>query len=671
MVDYRPLRRSAGTRKPYDRAVSTICQECTVGCGLLAYVQEDRIVDIQGDEDHRVNRGRLCAMGSAFAQGIDSPDRISAPAARKSLQDEFDQIENWDAALDALADGLRKVRERHGPEALVIGCDPEAGPDFYYGAKRFARLWGTPYVFEPFDEPRASWPPDLNSPTRPSSDWIHSGVLLLVEADLASTHPVAMNWIMDARNRGAKIVVADSRFTATMSKADVGVLIRPESGNWLGSAIMKILLENDSCRTDCIEAGFSDPASWRQSFSAVALQSLADASGLSLNTLDELGRLLGVRGPVTVITGKSLAYQPHYGVWLTLATAMGWVGSPGGGWYPCDSGRPEIDVMSDIDEEPGKILDWLYGDHHALATYALEKGISGEHPPIKAVIGSGNCLETFLAILGRNAPDMELISHFGTFPNRTVNLSHMVFPAVAWAERDTVCFNNDRAVQWAPKILDPKPECRSGLDFWIGLAQRCGWEEFFPWVDDNGCADHRAFFSWLLGKSPVTSGITVDLLASPTESEEIATWPSCGGLPIEPDSPMFPTADGKIVPEDADSPSDLEPQEDERLPLCLEVSPVVFRDRDTGSWWPWTKELVNDQLVEINPVTAQKLGIESGDEVVVEGPERGMEGIAALTRVVPEWMVGVQHGLNENRVLVRKKDMPREEAIDALRETTL
>ncbi len=669
MVDYRPLRRSVGTRKLYDRVVSTICQECTVGCGLLAYVQDDRIVDIQGDEAHPVGRGRLCAMGTAFLQAFDNPDRIQAPAVRESPQGQFDQMEDWPAALDALADALRKVRERHGPESLVIGCDPEAGPDFYYGAKRFARLWGTPYVFEPFEEPRAPWPPDLNAPSGPSSDWIRSRVLLLVESDVASTHPIAMSWIMEARRRGAKIVVADSRFTATMSKADVGLLIRPQSGNRLGTAILKMLLESDSCRTDLIEAGFSEPASWRESFSTVTLQSLADETGLSVDQLDELGRLLAARRNTTVITGKRLAYLPHYGIWLTLSAAAGWV-APGAGWYPLDSGRPEIDVLGDIEEESGKILDWLYGDHHTLATYALEKGISGEHPPLNAVIASGNCLETFLAILGRNAPDMDLIAHFGSYPNGTYSLSHMVFPASAWAERDTLCFNNDRAVQWAPKIFDPKPGCRSGLDFWIGLAQRFGWEEFFPWIGDDGQGDRRAFFNWLLKQSSVTAGLTVDQVTSVTESHKTVTWPSDGERVLKPDSPVFPTADGKIVPQDADSPAEPEPQPDERFPLGLEVSPVVFRDRNTGFWWPWTRELVNDQIVQINPITAQKLGIENGEEIVVEGPTGDMQGTAGLTRMVQERMVAVHRGLNGNRVLVRKRDMPSEEAIDILREAT-
>ncbi|MFH1113495.1 MAG: molybdopterin-dependent oxidoreductase [Pseudomonadota bacterium] len=649
--------------------VSTICQECTVGCGLLAYVQDGRIVDIQGNESHPVSRGRLCAMGTAFVRAFDGPDRVRVPAVRRSPQDQFDQIEDWAAALDTLADGLRKVRERHGPESLVIGCDPEAGPDFYYGAKRFARLWGTPYVFEPFDEPRAPWPADFNAPARPCSDWIRSRVLLLVESDLAATHPTAMGWVMDARRLGAKIVVADSRFTATMSKADIGLLIRPQSGNSLGTAILKMLLESGSCRTDIIGAGFSDPESWKESFSSVTLQSLADETGLPADKLDELGRLLAARRTTTVITGKRLAYVPHYTIWLTLAAAMGWIGKPGAGWYPCDSGRPEIDVLGDIEEESGKILDWLYGDHHTLATSALEKGISGEHPPLNAVIGSGNCLETFLAILGRNAADMDLIAHFGSYPNETFNLSHMVFPAAFRAERDTLCFNNDRAVQWAPKILEPEPGCRSGLDFWIGLAQRFGWEEFFPWTGDNGQGDHRAFFNWLLKRCPVTEGLTVDQVMSTTGSQQPAAWPLDAEQLLKPGSPLFRAVEAETVPEDEESPARREPQPDERFPLAFEVCPVVFRNRNTGFWWPWTKELVNDRIVHINPVTAQKLGIENGEEIVVESPEGDMQGTADLTRMVPEVMVAAYRGVHGDRVLVRKKDMPNEEAIYILKET--
>lgn len=669
MADYRPLRRSSGTCKPHDRSVTTICRQCNVGCGLKAYVQGNRIVDVQGDEDHPVSRGRLCAMGTAFVQGLDSPDRIVVPAVRKSLQDEFDQIEDWDIALDTLADGLRRNRETHGAESLLIGCDPEAGPDFYYGAKRFARLWGTPYVFEPFEEPfSSSLSEDLYAPDASADEWLQSRVLFLVEADPASTHPVAMGRIMDARDRGATIVVADSRFTATMSKADVALLIRPESGNWFGMAILKILLENGSCDSDRIEAAFLDHGAWRESFAQAALESIAEPVGLSEEDIRELGGLLGTRSPATVITGKGLAYLADYGIWRTMAAAMNWSGREGGGWYPIDSGRPEIDVSADVGDEPWKDLEWLFGDHHTLAKYVLEAGKSGEKPEINAMIGSGNCLNHFLAVVRPHVADMDLVSHFGSVPNDTYKLSHLVFPAAGLPEQDTLCFSNDRAVQWAGKIVDPKPGCRSGLDFWAGLAQRFGWEEHFPWTGEDGRADHRAFYDWLLELSPLLEGISVDSLTAQMDKGVLEFWPTAEKALVKPEPPMFPTADGKIAPTRAALPTKPAAAETDQFPFVLHVSPALSRIRDTASWWPWTNELENDCTVQIHPSTAVILGIENGNEIMLEGPEGEMEGLAALSRMVPEGMVWTLHPFNGNKALVRKKGMTSKEALNALRE---
>jgi anaerobic selenocysteine-containing dehydrogenase len=669
MADYRPLKRSAGTRKPYERSVTTICRQCNVGCGLTAYVQGNRIVDVQGDEDHPVSRGRLCAMGTAFVQGLDSPARITVPSVRKSLNDEFDQVEDWDNALDALADGLRKNRETHGAESLLIGCDPEAGPDFYFGAKRFARLWGTPYVFEPLEEPfSSSLPEDLNAPDGSAFDWVHSSVLFLVEVDPASTHPVLMSRILDARDRGATIVVADSRFTATMSKADVQLLIRPETGNRLGMAVLKILLENGQCDSQRIDAGFSDSQAWSDSYAQAALERIAEPIGLSLEKIRELGGLLGTRSPATVITGKALAYLSHYGIWRTIAGAMNWSGVEGGGWYPIDSGRPGIDVSADIEEGPWKDLEWLFGDHHTLAKYVLDTGKSGQQPEIQALIGSGNCLNHFLAIVRPHVADMDLISHFGLFPNDTYKLSHMVFPAAAQPEQDTLCFSNDRAVQWAEKILEPKPGCRSGLDFWTGLAQRFGWEDHFPWIGEDGCADHRSFYDWLLEQSPLLEGTSVESLQFKMKEKGLVHWPTTDRALVKPKAPMFPTSDGKIAPTRAESTIQQTTADTDRLPFVLQVSPPVSRMRDIVSWWPWTHELENDRTIQINPRAAALLGIENGNEIVMEEPDGEMEGLACLSRMVPDGMVWTVRPFTARRVLVRKKGMTSQEALNASRE---
>ena len=147
MLDHYPVKRSPGSRQEPDYQVRTVCQECSVGCGLLALVKGGRIVDVQGDEEHPISRGKLCARGTAFVQGLTLPERLVHPAGRKEPREPLQDLADWKTGLDLLAQQLRELKEHHGPDALLIGCDREGGLDFYLGAMRFAQLWGTSQVF--------------------------------------------------------------------------------------------------------------------------------------------------------------------------------------------------------------------------------------------------------------------------------------------------------------------------------------------------------------------------------------------------------------------------------------------------------------------------------------------------------------------------------------------
>ena len=85
MLERHPIKRSPGSRQERDRLVKTACQECSVACGLVASVKDGRIVDVQGDEDDAVSRGRLCARGTSFVQGITSPERRSTTGRGASI----------------------------------------------------------------------------------------------------------------------------------------------------------------------------------------------------------------------------------------------------------------------------------------------------------------------------------------------------------------------------------------------------------------------------------------------------------------------------------------------------------------------------------------------------------------------------------------------------------
>jgi anaerobic selenocysteine-containing dehydrogenase len=657
MLANEPLRRFSGTSKAHERAVRTVCQECSVGCGLLVYVKDDRIVDLQGDEDHPVNRGRLCAKGMAFIQGLTHPDRITLPATRNRRQGPFEAMDNWEKGLDLLAERLKRVKDQHGPEALIIGCDPEAGVDFFMGARRFARLWGTPHVYSPLEEPAHDIVSARDAhPAAPAKDWLNSRTLLLIEADIAATHPVAFGRILDAQRRGTKIVVVDTRFTATMSKADVAMIIKPHSGNRFGLALMKLLLDEEIVHQETLNNRFEEAQTWQSTFSAMALDESGSAIGLQLDDIRRLALLLSRHQPAVLITGKRLAFASQYGIWPTMARAMGWQGTTGGGWYPLESGAPHLDPSGDLEDAP------IINRNDAAGVFPYQ--MNGDPPPslddlkAKALIGSGDCLSDFFKPLRSLHSDMDLVVYFGSFPNRTRQKAHMVFPAAAWVESDGLSFSNDGAVEWCPKVVKAGDACRSGLGFWMRLAQRFGWEDAFPWQKANGLADHQAFYQWLLNRSEDTAHLDFEQVLQ--EDRQVFWQEAAPPPPVDKVKPQ--SAPDAIVrgPESDDADS---------YPLLLQTTRAASRAGSAGRWWTWTHDLEPEDAILIHPSVAGALEIENGESVRLLSADEIVEGVACINRMVPPWLVWSSRRMHTRRVLIHRQGQSPQEACERLKAT--
>jgi anaerobic selenocysteine-containing dehydrogenase len=655
MIDTVSLRRKPGTRKEHDQVISACCQECAVGCGLLAYVKDERIVDIQGNEDHPISKGRLCARGIAFVQGLTASNRITLPGARSRSSGPFEAFDNWEKGIDSLAERLRRVKEQHGAESLVIGCDPEAGLDFYLGAQRFARLWGTPHVYHPLQEATdLELPAELRHPTIESCQWSRSGCLVLIEADLAATHPVAFQRVLEAQRSGTKIIAADSRFTTTLSKADIAVLIEPNRGNDLGLALLKILLEEKLVDDQASDIRFKDYQQWMDTYTALPMGSLEEATGLKADKIRTIARALGRHQPAVLITAKRLAFARHYGIWRTMARSMGWLGAAGAGWYPLESGLPRLDPTAGLEEVQPAVSRCETIAFPYQPNRLWQGALDGME--IKALIGSGNCLGDFLAPLQKQVNASDLTVYFGSFPNRTRQAAHMVFPAAAWAERDSVGFTNDGAVQWSPRVVKPNDACRTGLGFWMRLAQRFGWEEYFPWKKANGLADQKAFYQWLFKNSPQTGDLQMDQI-------EKADPPVCW----LPDAAAFSQSDAPLLPAPDTVPPRPAAEDPSAYPLGFHATRAMTRSGDASGWWPWTRELEDEMGIQINPRVARALEIENGETIVVASEDEVIEGPAAISRMVPPRLVWSLQRMPADRVLVYRKGQSPEEARNRLK----
>ena len=62
---------------------ATTCRECSAGCGVIAETRDGRVIKLEGNPSHPVNRGALCARGQAALQGLYNPDRFRGPMIRR------------------------------------------------------------------------------------------------------------------------------------------------------------------------------------------------------------------------------------------------------------------------------------------------------------------------------------------------------------------------------------------------------------------------------------------------------------------------------------------------------------------------------------------------------------------------------------------------------------
>jgi formate dehydrogenase major subunit len=89
---------------------TTSCNFCSCGCGMVASVREGKLIAMEGDYDHVVNRGSLCVKGISMFATHASPDRLAKPRFRAPGSDRWEEI-SWEDAIERIAQKIRKTRD--------------------------------------------------------------------------------------------------------------------------------------------------------------------------------------------------------------------------------------------------------------------------------------------------------------------------------------------------------------------------------------------------------------------------------------------------------------------------------------------------------------------------------------------------------------------------------
>ncbi|SHN50911.1 formate dehydrogenase major subunit [Desulfovibrio litoralis DSM 11393] len=105
------------------KATTSVCCYCAVGCGLIVNTAEDgngRTINVEGDPDHPINEGALCAKGAAVWQLAENDMRTKKPLYRAAFSDEWKEVE-WDWALNEIAKKVKKTRDESFAEKNAKG----------------------------------------------------------------------------------------------------------------------------------------------------------------------------------------------------------------------------------------------------------------------------------------------------------------------------------------------------------------------------------------------------------------------------------------------------------------------------------------------------------------------------------------------------------------------
>src|SRR5215218_5234723 len=212
----------------------SVCpHDCPDACGMLAWVQDGKIVRVGGDPEHPVTRGAICGKANRYLERVYSPDRVLYPQRRVGPkgEGEFERI-SWDAALDLIAERFHTTIREHGAEAILpysfagtMGITSIGSMDrrlFHrLGASQLARTVCSSAGNVGFDYTvgaRRGTDPETTSRARYIIAW---------GSNLASVNMHQMTYIREAQQDGATFVQIDVHRNRTTPFADQFVQVRP------------------------------------------------------------------------------------------------------------------------------------------------------------------------------------------------------------------------------------------------------------------------------------------------------------------------------------------------------------------------------------------------------------------------------------------------------------
>ncbi len=494
------------------KVVQTLCRMCDDRCAINVYLENGRIVDIDGYKEHPWNRGRLCVKARAAVDMVYHPDRLLKPLKKSSAG--WQEI-SLDQALDEISSRLLQIKKQYDARSISVWKGEAVGfaqqEDM---VRRFVHALGSPNYFSNDSqcyngryfgyrlvEGRWSVP-----------DYENSDCIVLWGANPPHAHPNMTQMIMRARKKGAKLIVVDPRLSAIARKADVHAVLKPGTDGALAWGLIHLLVENNWYNRYFVKkytVGFNELAEYARGFSP---ESVAAETGVPAEDVIEITKTMAGAAPRVALYMGSGPEHHENGINNIRAVAcldglLASVDEKGGNRLVEGMERNELTLY---DEIPLRHLEPIGADRFPLLynfrqechTMTVMDTILESKPyPLRAMIltAANPALTNPNTLKVRKAlKSLDLFVVRDLFMTETAKLADYVLPAASFLERAELHYHGMYQLVTLTKEILSFPDCQNEYQFWHDLAHRLGIGKYFPWENEEELT------RWILEPSGIT-----------------------------------------------------------------------------------------------------------------------------------------------------------------------
>ncbi len=517
-----------------------LCATCDISCQLVATRKPGETeYTFAGDYDNPMAPGAICAKGRLAQTTFDHPNRLLKPLKRVGQRGagQWEEI-SWDQALDEIAQKLKVIVDKYGPESLAVtsgpwNCSTESGM-----TRRFMNLLGTPNYLSPVALCLGNTAAvnRLTYGWMPLPDFENTKCVVLMGHNTNS-----QSWVWEyirlklAEKRGAKLIVFDPRLSPQAERADIHLPVKPGTDvmmcmGWINVIINEKLYDKKFVAKWCV--GF-DSLKERvaRDFS---LEKVAEMTGVSEELICESARMYasanGAIIPWSPITDQQVSSTSAIRAISILRAITGNLDKPGGEMLMGSHSNviPEsqlelTELLSETqkkkqlgyDKHPAftfkaadllkeyseKVFGEAYpnlvkGTHMAVPSPTFRAMAYGDPYPVKAFFAiANNALMGYgnQHLIKKAMLNQDLNVCFEQFMTPTANLCDYVLPGDSWTERPNLMdtYNWATMMMSSNQLYDPPGECRNVYDLWHDLAHRMDLGEHFPWDSITDLFDYR------------------------------------------------------------------------------------------------------------------------------------------------------------------------------------